>query len=110
MHITVTTGPMHDCHRCQSSWAVRASSSQEEEVSVGHGGVPVQQGAAGAPRESPQHSGQPGAAPAQGIRQDCGEEAGLRSSREVNPLVRIRPSEGNQSQTEPADQQTGSQG
>jgi len=93
MRITVTMGPMHDCHRCQSSWAVQASSSEEKEVSEGHGGVPVQWGA---PHGSSKHKAQLGTAPAQGIRQACGEEVGLRSGREVNPLVRIRPSGDNQ--------------
>lgn len=42
MPITVTTGPMHNYHRPQSSWAVQASSSEEDEVSEGHGGVLMQ--------------------------------------------------------------------
>lgn len=57
MRITVTTGPMHDCHGCQSSWAASASSSGEEEVSERHGSVLMQQGAVGAPREGQQHRG-----------------------------------------------------
>lgn len=55
MHITMTTGPVHDCHVCQSSWAACASSSGYEEVSEGHGSVLMQQGAVGAPREKQQH-------------------------------------------------------
>lgn len=109
MCITVSMGPMHNCHRCQSTWAVRASSSDEEEVTEGHEGVLVHQGAMDAPCGGRQHSGQEGAAPAQGIRQAC-EESGLKSSWEVNPLVRIRPSEGNQCQTQRAHQQTDSEG
>lgn len=80
MCVTVTTGPMRNCHRCQSSWAVQASSLGDKEVREGHGGVPVQQGAAGAPCGGRQHRGQEGAAPAQDIRQVYGEEAGPRSS------------------------------
>lgn len=60
MCITVTTGPMHNCHRCQSRWAVQASSSEEEEASESHGGVPgwwglpVEAGSTGGSQGQPQ--------------------------------------------------------
>lgn len=77
MHITMTTGPMHDCHGCPSSWAAWASSSGYEEVSEGHGSVLMQQSAMGAPHEAAREA----PAPTQGIRPVCGEEAGPRSNR-----------------------------
>ena len=50
MSITVTTRPVHNSHRCQSSWAVWASSSEVvEEVSESHRSVWEQQGQAAAP-------------------------------------------------------------
>lgn len=35
------------------------------------------------------------------------DEAGLRSSKEINPQVRVRPSDGNQGETQSSDYQTG---
>lgn len=45
----------------------------------------------------------------QSIRQFCGDEAGPTSSQEVNPQVRIRPSEANNGQTQPSYHQAGPQ-